>query len=182
MLLPPFVPCQQDVISVRFFACSISVRAYRTALACKVSMRRCAALRRPTRFGLFCTCKFHECGGISQCVFAAQRLHLSVYGRRSNRYAHCISARTCSADWHCTPRRPRLSLVLHSWDHYIGVTADGSWCTSGGVCVRLRCAAFATRPTTVESLRPFTCQCNGICAETIAASRPARMQVRFARC
>ena len=29
-------------------------------------------------------------------------------------------------------------------------------------CVRLRCAAFATRRATVELLRAFTCRCNGI--------------------
>jgi hypothetical protein len=34
-------------------------------------------------------------------------------------------------------------------------------------------AAFATRRATVESLRRFTCRCNGTRAETIAASRPA---------
>jgi hypothetical protein len=68
MLPPHFVPCQQDAISVRFFACTISVRAYPTAPTCKISMRRCAALRRPTCFELGCTCRFHECGGIGQCV------------------------------------------------------------------------------------------------------------------
>ena len=95
-------------ISVRFFARTIIVRAYPTALACKIWMRRCAALRRPTCFELVCTCKFHECGGIRPVRVAAQRLQLSVYGRRSNRYAHYISTRTCSADQNCTPRRPRL--------------------------------------------------------------------------
>jgi hypothetical protein len=108
MLLPHFVPCRQGVISVCFFARTIVVRAYPTALTCKISMRWCAALRRPTCFELVCTCKFHECGGIRPVRVAAQRLQLSVYGRRSNRYAHCISTRTCSADQHCTPRRPRL--------------------------------------------------------------------------
>jgi hypothetical protein len=60
------VPAGRDRCT--FLACSSSVRAYRTALACKVSMRRCAALRRPTFFGLVCTCRLHECGGIGQCV------------------------------------------------------------------------------------------------------------------
>jgi hypothetical protein len=96
MLLPHFVPCQQDVISVRFFACS-SVRAYPTALACIIPMRRCAALRRPTWFEVVCTCKFHECGGISQCVLLHSVCN-SAYGRRSNRYAHCISTQTCGVD------------------------------------------------------------------------------------
>jgi hypothetical protein len=38
-----------------------------------------------------------ECGGNQPVRVAAQSLQLSVYGRRSNRYAHCISIRTCSA-------------------------------------------------------------------------------------
>jgi hypothetical protein len=44
---------------------------------------------------------------------------------------------------------------------------------AASVCVRLRCAAFATRRATVELLRRFTCRCNGTHAETIAASPPA---------
>jgi hypothetical protein len=121
-----------------FLACSCSVRAYPTALACKVSMRQCSALRRPTCFGLLCTCRFHECGGIGQCVL----LHsvctsaCTVEGR--------IATRTASVH----KRAARISIARRAghacsssstrwWDHYLrGVTGDGSWCTSGGICVR----------------------------------------------
>ena len=65
--------------------------------------------------------------------FAAQRSQLSVYGRGSNRCA----GHACSSP---APVEP-----VHSW-------------TSGGACVHLRCAAFATRPATVELLHLLTCQ------------------------
>ena len=104
---------------------------------------------------------------------AAQRLHLicTVEGR--------IATRTASVH----ERAARISIARRAGHAcsssctsgttaFRGVTADAS-STSGGICVRLRCAASATRRATVESLRRFTCRCNGTRAETIAASRPA---------
>jgi len=111
---------------------------------------------------------------------AAQRLHLicTVEGRIASRAA---SVRKRAARLSIARRAGHAcsSSSTRWWDRYLrGVTADascadGSWCTSDGICVRLRCAAFATRRATVESLRRFTCRCNGTRAETIAASRPA---------
>jgi hypothetical protein len=122
MLLPHFVPCQQDLIDVdvRFVACSMSVRAYPTALACKVSTRRCAALRRPTCFELLCTCRFDECGGISQCVL----LHSVCNSRKASPRA-AVVARALSPDCQAQPRpgrRPQATVAAaqgrpggHSW-------------------------------------------------------------------
>ena len=97
------------------FACSISVRAYRTALACNISMRRCAALRRPTCFELVCRCKFHECGGISQCVLLHSVCNsaCTVEGR--------IATRTASVH-----ERAAWISVAHRAGH-----ACSSSCTSG---------------------------------------------------
>ncbi len=136
-------------------------------------------MRRPTCFGLVCTGRLHECGGIGQCVLVQQRLHLicTVEGR--------IATRTASV----RKRAVQISIARRAGH------ACSSSCTSGtttlveslrtvrgaraaaSVCVRLRCAASATRRATVELLRQFTCRCNGTRAETIAASRPA-----LARC
>jgi hypothetical protein len=78
------------------FACSISVRAYRTALACKILMRRCAATADVLRTGL--QVQVSRVRQNQPVRIAAQRLQLSVYGRRSNRYAHCISTPACGVD------------------------------------------------------------------------------------
>jgi hypothetical protein len=143
------------MIGVRFFACSSSVRAYRTALACKVWMRGCAPLRRPTCFGLVCTCRFHECGGIGQCVFAAQRLHLicTVEGRIASRTAsvHNRAARISIA------RRAGHACSSSStrwWDHYL------SWSHCGRFMVHER-----------RHLRPLAlrCVCNSACDGRVAA-------------
>jgi len=57
MLLSHFVPCRQDVSSVRFFACTISVRAYQTAPPCQICKTfdapvLCAAMADVLRTGL----------------------------------------------------------------------------------------------------------------------------------
>jgi hypothetical protein len=111
MLLPHFVPCQQDAISVRLFACTISVRAYPTAPTCKISMRRCAALRRPTCLKLFCTCKSHECGE------SASALQHSVLQLSEGR----IATRTASVH----ERAAQISMA-----HRAGYACSSS-CTSG---------------------------------------------------
>jgi len=155
MLLPHFLPCQQDVVSVRFFACTISMRAYPTALRCKISMRRCAELRRPTCFEVFCTCKFHECGGNQPVRVAAQRLQLSVYGRRSNRRLRALHQHTNMQRRLASQTAPALLVArpapvesLHSWSH------------RGRFVVHER-----------RSLRPLTlrCDCNSACDGRVAA-------------
>ena len=127
MLPPHFVPCQQDAISVRFFACTIGVRAYPTAPTCKISMRRCAALRRPTCFKLLCTCKSHECGeSASACCCTVFCNSAKVESLRALHQSTNVQRRSA---WHTAPAtlvpRPAPVDSLHLW-------------TSGGVCVRLR--------------------------------------------
>jgi hypothetical protein len=101
MLLPHFVPCQQDAISVRFFACTISVRAYPTAPRCKISMRRCAALRRPTCLKLFCTCKSHECGeSASACCCTVFCNSAKVESLRARHQSTNVQRRSA---WHTAP-------------------------------------------------------------------------------
>ena len=126
----------------------------------------CSALRRPTCFGLGCTCRFRDCGGIGQCVL----LHsvctsaCTVEGRIATRTA-LVRKRAARISIARRAGHACSSSSTRWWDHYLrGVTADGSWCTSGGISLRplaLRCAASATRRATVESLRTFTCRCNG---------------------
>ena len=116
-----------------------------------------------------CTSAAESASACCCTAFAPQRVRSKV---ESLRALHQNTNVQRSLALHAAPAT-RVA-VQHQWDHCLrGVTADGSWCTSGGVCVRLRCAASATRRATVESLRRFTCRCNGTRAETIAASRPA---------
>ena len=159
MLLPHFVPCQQDAIGVCVFACTISVRAYPTAPTCKISMRRCAALRRPTCFKLFCTCKSHECGeSASACCCTVFCNSAKVESLRARHQSTNVQRRSA---WHTAP----ATLIARP------APVD---CTICGRAAGFASAnAYATRRATVELLRPFTCRCNGIRAETIAASRPA---------
>ncbi len=151
------------------------MRAHPTALACKGSMRRCSAMRRPTCFGLGCTCRLHECGGIGQCVLLHSVCTSLVRSKvESLRALHQCTNVQRRVALHAAPAtRVARPAPGGGTTTFRGVTADASWCTSGGICVRLRCAAFATRRATVESLRRLTCRCNGTRAETIAASRPA---------
>ena len=154
MLLPHFVPCQQDVIGVRFFACSSRVRAYRTALACKGSMCRCSAMRRPTCFGLVCTCRFHECGGIGQCVLLHSVCNstCTIEGRIATRALHQSTNVQRRSALHIAPATlvARLAPVesLHSWSH---------------------CGWFVVHER--RRLRPLTlrCVCNSACDGRIAA-------------
>jgi hypothetical protein len=145
------VPAGRDRCT--FLACSISVGAYPTALACKGSMRRCAALRRPTCFELVCTCKFHECGGIGQCVLLHSVCNsaCTVEGR--------IATRTASVH----ERAAQISIAHHAGH------ACSSSCTSAITTfveslrtVRgARAAAFAS-----ATLR---CVCNSACDGRVAA-------------
>ena len=147
MLLSHFVPCRQDVSSVRFFACTISLRAYQTAPPCQICKTfdapvLCAATADVLRTGLHV--QVSRVRRNRPVRVAAQRLQLSVYGRRSNRYAHCISTRTCSADPHCAPRRPRcIMCLLPLGDSLLHMTAFDRTamlhvCVQGD-CVASRC-------------------------------------------
>ena len=98
MLLPHFVPCQQGVISVRFFARTY-YRAripYGTDKQDFDALLRCAATADVLRTGLHV--QVSRVRRNQPVRVAAQRLQLSVYGRRSNCYAHCISTRACGVD------------------------------------------------------------------------------------
>ena len=161
----------------RTFLCVQYHRARRpdgTAMQDFDALVRCAATADVLRTGLHVQVSRVRRNQASACcctAFATQRS--KVEGRIA----------TCTASVH--ERAAQIS-IAHRAGH-----ACSSSCTSGlttfveslqtvrgaraaeSVCVRVRCAALATRPATVELLRPFTRQCNGIRAETIAASRPA---------
>ena len=178
MLLSHFVPCRQDVSSVRFFACTISVRAYQTAPPCQI----CKPFDAPVL-------------GAATADVLRTGLHVQVSRVRRNQASACF-CRVCNSACTVEGRIAMRTASVHeraaqiSIAHHAGHACSSS-CTSGvttfveslrtvcgaraaeSVCVRLRCAALATRPATVELLRLFACQCNGRRAETIAASRPA---------
>ena len=174
MLLPHFVPCQQDVISVRIFACTIAVRAYPTTnmlarFRCAGALR-CDGRRASNRFA---RASFTRAANRPVRV-AAQPLQLSAYGRRSMESLRALHQYTSVQ---------QISIAYRA-GHACGSSGASGVTTfleslrtvrgaRAAKFVSAYCAAFATRPATVVSLRLFTCQCNGLRAETIAAPRQA---------
>ena len=124
MLLPHFVPCQQDVISVRIFACTIAVGAYPTTkmlarFRCAGALR-CDGRRASNRFA---RASFTRAANRPVRV-AAQPLQLSVYGRRSMeslRALHQYTSVQRRLALHTAPAtlvaRPAPVESLHSWSH-----------------------------------------------------------------
>ena len=159
---------QRTFLCVHYYRARISDG---TAMQDFDALVRCAATTDVLRTGLHVRVSRVRRNQASACCCTAQRS--KVEGR--------IAMRTASVH----ERAAQIS-IAHRAGH-----ACSSSCTSGlttfveslrtvrgaraaeSVCVRLRCAAFATRPATVELLRLLACQCNGRRAETIAASRPA---------
>ena len=102
-------------------------------------------------------------------AFAPQRVRSKVESLRAlHQYANVQRELALHAAPATRVARPAPVGPLPSWSHCGRFVVH-----ERRHCVRLRCAAFATRRATVESLRRFTCRCNGTRAETIAASRPA---------
>jgi hypothetical protein len=136
---------------VRFLRALLACAHTQPALTCKISMRRCAALRRPTCFEPFYTCK----------SVAAQRLQLSVYGRRSNR----IATRTVSVH----ERAAQIS-IAHRAGH-----ACSSSCTSGTTHLWSHCGLLVVHERGI-SVR-LRCVCNSACDGRIAAPVDMPMQL-----
>ena len=120
-------------------------------------MRRCAALRRPTCFKPFCTCKSHECGeSASACCCTVFCNSAKVESLRALHQPTNVQRRSA---WHTTPATlvARLAPVesLHSWSH---------------------CGWFVVHER--RRLRPLTlrCVCNSACDGRIAAPVDVRMQ------
>jgi hypothetical protein len=181
MLLSHFVPCRQDVSSVRFYACTISLRAYQTAPPCKICKPfdapvLCAAMADVLRTGLHVQVsrvrrRRNQASACFCRAFATQRVRSKVESLRALHQYTNVQRRSAL---HTTPAtlvaRPAPVESLHSWSHcgrFVVHERRNQFASA------LRCAALATRPATVELLRLFACQCNGRRAETIAASRPA---------
>jgi hypothetical protein len=164
-----FVPCQQDVSSVRFFACTISVLAYPTALE-HAGFRCAGALRCDGRRASngFARASCASAAGISQCVLLHSVCNsaCTVDGR--------IAARTASV----RKRAAQISIAHcagHACSSPAPVESLHLW-TSRRACIRLRvrnsaCDGRVAAPVYIR----FTCQCNGIRAETIAASLSKRI-------
>ena len=153
-----FVPCQQDVSSVGFSACTISVRAYPMALE-HAGFRCAGALRCDGRraSNWFARASFTSAAESGQCVLLQSVCNsaCTVEGRIATRTA---SVHERAAQIRIARRASHAcssSCTSGVTNHYIrGVTADGSWCTSGGI-----------------SLRPLTlrCVCNSACDDRVAA-------------
>ena len=176
MLPSHFVPCRQDVSSVRFFACTISVRAYQTAPPCQICKTfdapvLCAATADVLRTGLHVQVSLvrrNQAGACCCRAFATQRVRSKVESLRALHQCTNVQRRSASHTAPATrvarpaPVESLITTFVESLRTVRGARAAES------VCVRLRCAAFATRPATVELLRLLACQCNGRRAETIA--------------
>ena len=161
MLLPHFEPCQQDPSSVLFFACTVSVSACPTAPPCRISMRRCAALRDDRRASnWFARASLTSAAGINQCVLLHSVCNsaCTVEGRIAARMHQSTNVQRRSG-LHTAPAtlvaRPAPVDSLHSWGH------------CGWLVVHER-----------RSLRPLMlrCVCNSACDGRIAAPVDMPMQ------
>ena len=150
MLLSHFVPCRQDVSSVRFFACTISLRAYQTAPPCQICKTfdapvLCAATADVLRTGLHVQVsrvrrRRNQASACCCRAFATQRVRSKVESLRALHQYTNVQRRSAL---HTTPAtlvaRPAPVESLHfveSLRTVCGVRAAES------VCVRftLRCA------------------------------------------
>ena len=157
-----------------FLWCSISVRAHPTALACKGSMRRCSAMRRPTCFGLGCTCRFHECGGIGQCVLLHSVCTSFVRSKvESLRALHQYTNVQHELALHAAPAtlvaRPAPVGPLPSWSHGRFEVHERRRLRP----LALRCFCNSACDGRVAAHVYMPMQWNTIRAATIAPSRPA---------
>ena len=133
------------------FACSISVRAYRTALACKILMRRCAATADVLRTGLHVQVSRVRRNQASACcctAFATQRVRSKVESLRALHQYTSVRRRLAL---HTAPAtlvaRPAPVGPLSSWSH---------------------CGRFVHER---RHLRPLAlrCVCNSACDGRVAA-------------
>jgi hypothetical protein len=128
MLLSHFVPCRQDVSSVRFFACTISVRAYQTAPPCQICKTfdapvLCAATADVLRTGLHVQVsrvrrRRNQASACFCRAFATQRVRSKVESLRALHQYTNVQRRSAL---HTTPAtlvaRPAPVESLHSWSH-----------------------------------------------------------------